>query len=101
MRHESIDTTMRYYMGRNAQTTADVLWQVRQNHDVVTRASPAPAWPISPDGRTGCPAGHYTRIQEIGPRMFDAAFPDRCDRHGFVSRHGGRLARSRVPHWRN
>jgi integrase len=27
MRHESIDTTMRYYVGRNAQTTAAVLWQ--------------------------------------------------------------------------
>ncbi|MEX2122193.1 MAG: site-specific integrase, partial [Pirellulales bacterium] len=27
MRHESIDTTMRYYVGRNAQTAADVLWE--------------------------------------------------------------------------
>ena len=27
MRHESIDTTMRYYVGRNAQTTADALWE--------------------------------------------------------------------------
>ena len=26
MRHESIDTTMRYYVGRNAQSTAAVLW---------------------------------------------------------------------------
>ena len=26
MRHESIETTMRYYVGRNAQRTADVLW---------------------------------------------------------------------------
>jgi integrase len=26
MRHESIETTMRYYVGRNAQSTASVLW---------------------------------------------------------------------------
>ena len=26
MRHEDISTTMRYYVGRNAQVTADVLW---------------------------------------------------------------------------
>ena len=27
MRHESIDTSMRFYVGRNAQTTADVVWE--------------------------------------------------------------------------
>ena len=27
MRHESIETTMRYYVGRNATTTADAVWQ--------------------------------------------------------------------------
>jgi integrase len=26
MRHESIETTMRYYVGRNAENTEDVLW---------------------------------------------------------------------------
>ncbi|HEV3339024.1 MAG TPA: site-specific integrase [Pirellulales bacterium] len=26
MRHENIDTTMQYYVGRNAQSTADALW---------------------------------------------------------------------------
>jgi len=26
MRHESIDTTMRFYVGQNAQRTADILW---------------------------------------------------------------------------
>ena len=30
MRHESIDTTMRYYVGRNAQSTAAVLWQAHR-----------------------------------------------------------------------
>jgi len=27
MRHESIETTLRYYVGRNAQSVAAVLWQ--------------------------------------------------------------------------
>ena len=26
MRHRSIETTMRYYVGKNAEQTADVLW---------------------------------------------------------------------------
>lgn len=30
MRHESIETTLRYYVGRNAEATADVLWQERE-----------------------------------------------------------------------
>jgi integrase len=28
MRHESIETTMRYYVGQNAEATADELWRV-------------------------------------------------------------------------
>lgn len=28
MRHESIDTTMKYYVGRNAERTAAILWEV-------------------------------------------------------------------------
>ncbi len=27
MRHESIETTLKYYVGRNAQATAAVLWE--------------------------------------------------------------------------
>ncbi len=27
MRHESIETTMRFYVGRNAHTTADAVWE--------------------------------------------------------------------------
>ena len=30
MRHDSIDTTMRYYVGRNAQSTAKVLWRAHK-----------------------------------------------------------------------
>jgi len=30
MRHESIETTLRYYVGRNAQATADVLWEAHE-----------------------------------------------------------------------
>lgn len=38
MRHESIDTTMRFYVGRNAQTTADVLWEAHRA--TMTNANP-------------------------------------------------------------
>jgi hypothetical protein len=27
MRHESIETTMRFYVGQNAESTADELWR--------------------------------------------------------------------------
>lgn len=30
MRHESIETTLRYYVGRNAQATAEILWAVHE-----------------------------------------------------------------------
>ena len=30
MRHESIDTTLRFYVGRNAQATADILWEAHE-----------------------------------------------------------------------
>ncbi len=30
MRHESIDTTMAFYVGRNAEKTADLLWQAHE-----------------------------------------------------------------------
>ena len=32
MRHESIDTTMKYYVGRNAERTADALWEAHEAH---------------------------------------------------------------------
>lgn len=40
MRHESIETTMRYYVGRNAQATAEVLWQAHANKADVTQTTP-------------------------------------------------------------
>jgi integrase len=39
MRHESIDTTMRFYVGRNAQSTASVLWDAYQTKEE-TRDNP-------------------------------------------------------------
>jgi len=34
MRHENIETTLRYYVGRNAQATADVLWAAHESAKV-------------------------------------------------------------------
>jgi integrase len=33
MRHRSIQTTMRYYVGRNAERTADELWSALERHE--------------------------------------------------------------------
>ncbi|MCE9555906.1 MAG: tyrosine-type recombinase/integrase [Planctomycetes bacterium] len=38
MRHESIETTMRYYVGRNAERTANVLWEA---HELAGQSSSA------------------------------------------------------------
>ena len=34
MRHENINTTMKYYVGRNAQRTAEALWSAFQQENV-------------------------------------------------------------------
>jgi hypothetical protein len=31
MRHESIDTTLRFYVDQNAQRTASILWEATRN----------------------------------------------------------------------
>src|SRR5262249_20871498 len=31
MRHETIETTMKYYVGKNAESTADVLWKAHES----------------------------------------------------------------------
>ena len=49
MRHESIDTTMRYYVGRNAQTTADVLWDVHEQNAAESEAN-------APEETAGAPS---------------------------------------------
>ena len=42
MRHESIETTMRYYVGQNAERTADALWDAFNSMRASVRAEPAP-----------------------------------------------------------
>ena len=45
MRHENIETTMRYYVGRNAQNTAKTLWEA---HRRIAAGQDTPAhaeWP--------------------------------------------------------
>ena len=46
MRHESIETTQKYYLGRNAQRTADVLWgavETLKRNDSVPSTNRGPA----------------------------------------------------------
>ena len=32
MRHDSIDTTMQFYVGRNSEATAEVIWSAVAKH---------------------------------------------------------------------
>jgi integrase len=57
MRHESIETTMRFYVGRNAQVTADVLWQIHADHK-------------TPAGHT---PGHIDQKSAVSPEAMTAA----------------------------
>ena len=46
MRHESIDTTLRYYVGRNAEATAEMLWQAHKPAmESNTLGNTHPEWP--------------------------------------------------------
>jgi integrase len=35
MRHESIDTTLKYYVGQNAEAMADQIWEAAHEHESV------------------------------------------------------------------
>ena len=50
MRHEDIQTTLRYYVGRNAQATASVLWEAHKKHAVGDTLGDTP--PIQPADTT-------------------------------------------------
>ncbi len=39
MRHESIETTMKYYVGHNAQLTADALWSAYGQRNIESTPS--------------------------------------------------------------
>jgi integrase len=45
MRHESMETTLRYYVGRNAQATADILWEAHRRNlgDTLGDTHPKPS----------------------------------------------------------
>ena len=39
MRHDSIETTMRYYVGQNAESTADTLWECHEKEAAAVEAA--------------------------------------------------------------
>jgi integrase len=49
MRHESIETTLRYYVGRNAERTADVCWEAFERAQASATSRP-PQTPSDPQG---------------------------------------------------
>ena len=42
MRHESIETTMRYYVGRNATVTADAVWKAYESQEGTVSGTSGP-----------------------------------------------------------
>lgn len=62
MRHESIDTTMRYYVGRSVQATADVVWEAYQ------RATEQPNKESSPGRDTLRDTQGFAKNGPEGPR---------------------------------
>ena len=47
MRHESIDATMRFYVGQNAEETADELWRAAGVESSVAESEPADELQVS------------------------------------------------------
>ena len=41
MRHESIETTLRYYVGRNAEQTTDAVWAAFESSNTIGNSGPA------------------------------------------------------------
>jgi integrase len=52
MRHESIDTTMKYYVGRNAQSTAAILWEAHRRANTTSQTTLANATSSAPKTST-------------------------------------------------
>ncbi len=50
MRHESITTTMQFYVGRNAERTADALWEAVENQKSNTSGNSGHFEQIATDG---------------------------------------------------
>ena len=66
MRHESIETTMKFYVGRNADTTAAVLWEAHRNGNTFGNTRPAATSRLSSsrarlDGRRPLASGSCSR----------------------------------------
>ena len=71
MRHESIETTLKYYVGRNAQLTASILWEayekaVAGNTSGNTTASDANTADRASDSSSTTGTGY-----EVGPEGFE------------------------------
>jgi integrase len=98
MRHESIETTMRYYVGRDADAVADVLWHAVENGtrpvSVTAKAESTKVGNTSPatanDGAKQKPqtlTGKRLKKsgrQDLNLRPFDPQTPNRrAGKHGF------------------
>ena len=69
MRHEDIQTTMRFYVGQNAKSTADALWGAYQNSGAALGNTFG-----NNDGETSKPATHET-TQAVGTQRLAEVHP--------------------------
>lgn len=75
MRHESIETTLRYYVGREAETTADILYKAAGGGEMKIAEANAYEWP-----RTLCRMLRFRYPEEIFPASSNS--PDACAAKG-------------------
>ena len=74
MRHESIETTLRYYVGTNAERTADVCWEALEAAGSALTAPPVVEneevfdpgdWPTVCQSAPGTPKTPYAPVAQV------------------------------------
>ncbi len=74
MRHEAIDTTLKFYVGRNAQTTADVLWAA---HEKAAESKATPKKAPTRKKAAGNISGNSSPKEPVTPS--DGSHANPCD----------------------
>lgn len=71
MGYESIETTMKYYVGRIAQKTASTLWEAHEKADAGNTSGNTIASDAHSTNRAGDPSSTGETGYEIGPEGFE------------------------------
>lgn len=71
MRHENIETTLRYYVGRNAQTTAKTLWEAHKRAGAGNTSGNSRRIATDSAVRAGDSNPTAETVYEVGPEGFE------------------------------